>query len=74
MNILVTGTAGFIGSHVAHVLLTRGEQAIGFDNLSESYYPALKQSRLQRLLAQSRYTHVTPEFADRAALLVADST
>ena len=37
MTILVTGTAGFIGSHVAMRLLARGDRVIGIDNLSDYY-------------------------------------
>lgn len=33
MKVLITGTAGFIGSHVAQVLLARGDEMIGVDNL-----------------------------------------
>lgn len=68
MRILVTGTAGFIGSHVAHVLLDRGDEIIGFDNLNDYYDPTLKQARLDRLTEQKGYTHVTADLADRAAV------
>src|SRR5688572_2936609 len=68
MSILITGTAGFIGSHVAQVLLARGDEVIGFDNLNDYYDPALKQARLARLLGQPGYTHVTADLADRAAV------
>jgi UDP-glucuronate 4-epimerase len=68
MKVLVTGTAGFIGSHVAQVLLARGDQVIGFDNLNDYYDVTLKQARLARLLDKSGYTHVTADLADRAAV------
>lgn len=68
MKVLVTGTAGFIGSHVAQVLLTRGEEVIGFDNLNDYYDVSLKQSRLARLMDKPGYTHVTADLADRAAV------
>ncbi len=68
MTILVTGTAGFIGSHVAHVLLDRGEEVVGFDNLNDYYDPTLKQARLDRLTARKGYTHVTADLADRSAV------
>ncbi|MFN7183308.1 MAG: NAD-dependent epimerase [Thermomonas haemolytica] len=68
MSILVTGTAGFIGSHVAHTLLARGEAVVGFDNLNDYYDITLKQARLARLTAMPEYTHVTADLADRAAV------
>ena len=45
MAVLVTGSAGFIGFHVAAHLLDRGEQVIGADNLNTYYDVALKQAR-----------------------------
>ncbi|ODS62980.1 MAG: capsular biosynthesis protein CpsI [Arenimonas sp. SCN 70-307] len=68
MRVLATGTAGFIGSHLARVLLARGEQVVGFDNLNDYYDPTLKQARLARLQALPGYMHVTAELANRAAV------
>jgi UDP-glucuronate 4-epimerase len=68
MKILVTGTAGFIGSHVARVLLARGDEVVGFDSLSDYYDISLKQARLARLLGTPGYTHITADLADRAAV------
>ena len=45
-TILVTGVAGFIGSHTAKALLERGDKIIGIDNINEYYDPELKQKRL----------------------------
>lgn len=53
MAILVTGAAGFIGSHVSRVLLDRGERVIGVDNLNDYYDVKLKQARLDRLSGPS---------------------
>ena len=50
MKVLVTGTAGFIGSHVAMRLLERGDEVIGFDNLSDYYDVNLKKARLARFM------------------------
>lgn len=47
--ILVTGSAGFIGFHVAKALLEEGRTVVGIDNLNNYYDPALKQARLQHL-------------------------
>ena len=68
MKILVTGTAGFIGSHVAMRLLDRGDQVIGFDNLSDYYDVNLKKARLARFKNHPNYTHVTADLADRAVV------
>lgn len=43
MTILVTGIAGFIGSHLAKSLLKRGEKILGIDNLSNYYDVNLKK-------------------------------
>jgi UDP-glucuronate 4-epimerase len=51
MTTLLTGAAGFIGAAVAEALLNRGERVVGLDNLNAYYDPALKQARLDRLLA-----------------------
>ena len=46
MSILVTGAAGFIGSHVVDRLLERGEQVVGLDNYDDFYEPAVKAANL----------------------------
>ena len=74
MKVLVTGTAGFIGSHVAQVLLARGDEVIGLDNLNDYYDVTLKQARLARLTDKPGYTHVTADLADRAAVEQAFAT
>ncbi|GAA0378976.1 NAD-dependent epimerase [Brevundimonas terrae] len=63
--VLVTGSAGFIGFHTAQRLLARGETVIGLDNLNAYYDPALKQARLDQLLAHPNYRHHTLDLADR---------
>ena len=64
-DILVTGSAGFIGSHVAHRLLDRGDRVVGVDNITPYYDPALKQARLARLEAREGYRHLKLDIADR---------
>jgi len=49
MKILVTGAAGFIGSKVAELLLRRGDDVIGIDNLNDFYDVQLKKNRLKRI-------------------------
>ena len=66
--ILVTGSAGFIGSHVAHRLLDRGDAVVGLDNLNPYYDPTLKQARLARLEAREGYRHSAIDLADREAM------
>lgn len=68
MKVLVTGTAGFIGSHVAMKLLERGDEVVGFDNLSDYYDVNLKKARLARFADHPKYTHVTADLADRQAV------
>jgi len=48
MKILVTGTAGFIGSHLAKKLLERGDEIVGLDNINDYYDQNVKYGRLQR--------------------------
>ena len=69
MKILVTGTAGFIGSALAHVLLERGDEVIGVDNVNDYYDVRLKEARLARLLELPGFTEVRIGLEDRAALL-----
>jgi len=66
MKVLVTGTAGFIGSHVALRLLERGDEVIGLDSLNDYYDVNLKKARLARFTDHPNYTHVHGDLADRA--------
>ena len=68
MKVLVTGTAGFIGSHVAMRLLDRGDQVVGIDNLNDYYDVNLKKARLARFENHPNYTNVTADLADREAV------
>ncbi|BDU16068.1 NAD-dependent epimerase [Lysobacter auxotrophicus] len=68
MKVLVTGTAGFIGSHVAQALLARGDEVVGFDNLNDYYDVSLKRARLARFANDPAYTHVHGDLADRDAV------
>jgi len=68
MTILVTGTAGFIGSHVAAALLDRGESVLGIDNLNDYYSVALKEARLARLQSRPGFRFIKADIADRATV------
>lgn len=68
MKILVTGSAGFIGSTLALRLLERGETVIGLDNHNDYYDPALKEARLDRLLLYPGYTHLRQDISDGVAV------
>ncbi len=65
MKILVTGTAGFIGNHLALRLLERGDEVIGIDNLNDYYDVNLKKARLARILDHNCYTDIRADLADR---------
>lgn len=49
-RVLVTGAAGFIGSHVCEALLARGEEVVALDNFDTYYAPSIKRANVQRLL------------------------
>ena len=69
MSILVTGAAGFIGSHVAKALLARGERVLGIDNFSDYYDPVLKFARLKPLRDDKGFTFLEADITDREAML-----
>ncbi|MEW9798962.1 NAD-dependent epimerase [Alteromonas sp. CYL-A6] len=54
MKVLVTGAAGFIGSHVSLYLLSRGDEVVGLDNLNDYYDVNLKLARLDRIKAHEQ--------------------
>jgi UDP-glucuronate 4-epimerase len=68
VKVLVTGSAGFIGMHVAERLLARGDEVVGLDNMNDYYDPALKRARLARLVERKGYAHVHADLADRNAI------
>jgi UDP-glucuronate 4-epimerase len=68
VKVLVTGAAGFIGSHAAERLLARGDSVVGLDNLNDYYDVNLKLARLERLKKHDRFSFVKLDLADRVAI------
>jgi UDP-glucuronate 4-epimerase len=68
MKILVTGTAGFIGSTLAHRLLDRGDEVIGIDNVNDYYDVNLKEARLAPLKEKPGFTEARVSLEDQAAI------
>jgi UDP-glucuronate 4-epimerase len=65
---LVTGSAGFIGFHVAMALLARGARVVGLDNFNDYYSPALKHDRDLELRRQPNFVSIAADLADLPAL------
>ncbi len=68
MRYLVTGTAGFIGYHVAERLLARGDEVLGLDNVNDYYDVRLKHARMARLDGKRGYEFVKLDVSDRDAM------
>lgn len=68
MKVLITGSAGFIGSTLALRLLERGDTVIGIDNHNDYYDPKLKEDRLARFADHPGYTHLRLDLADREGI------
>ena len=66
MKILVTGAAGFIGSHTAEALIRRGDEVVGVDNLNDYYDVRLKLARLARLTSHANFHFEKCELADKS--------
>ncbi|MGI9354097.1 MAG: NAD-dependent epimerase [Rhizobiaceae bacterium] len=68
MHILITGAAGFIGAHVAKMLIENGHSVTGIDNLNDYYDPALKTARLDALVPKQAFEFIKGDLADSEAV------
>lgn len=68
MTILVTGAAGFIGSHVSKALIARGDRVIGIDNLNDYYDVRLKEARLAQLQKLPEFSFRKLDITDKEAI------
>jgi UDP-glucuronate 4-epimerase len=68
VNVLVTGAAGFIGSHVAEALLARGDEVVGLDNFNDYYDPARKRANVAPLTRESHFTLHEADLRDEEAM------
>jgi UDP-glucuronate 4-epimerase len=67
-RVLVTGAAGFIGMHVSKLLLERGDEVLGFDNLNDYYEVELKEGRLTELCKHTGFSFLQADLEDAAAV------
>ena len=65
MKIIITGSAGFIGSMLSEKLLQRGDQVIGVDNHNDYYDPNIKESRLEKLEKYPHYLHYRLDISNK---------
>jgi len=70
-TVLVTGAAGFIGSHLCEALLARGRTVVGYDNFDPFYDRSMKERNLKGLIPARGFTLIEGDILDRECLKVA---
>ena len=65
MSILVTGSAGFIGSSLCSRLLASKKTVVGVDNHNDYYSTQLKQDRIKKNLKNKYYNHIRADISDK---------
>jgi nucleoside-diphosphate-sugar epimerase len=68
MKILVTGCAGFIGSHLCEKLLARGDEVVGVDNFDSFYSRNVKEANLEQCITNPKFTFAELDLSDQAAV------
>jgi len=68
MKVLITGAAGFIGSHLSERLLSEGRTVVGVDNFDEFYDPQIKRSNIAGCLENENFELVEGDIRDRDAM------
>jgi UDP-glucuronate 4-epimerase len=68
MKLLVTGAAGFIGFYTSQLLLERGDEVVGLDNLNDYYDVSMKEARLALLQRHPSFRFVKIDLADRRGI------
>lgn len=67
-TVLVTGAAGFIGSHLCEALCARGDRVVGMDNFNDYYSPAVKRNNIASLLQQKEFSLYEEDICNEGAL------
>ena len=68
MKVLVTGGAGFIGSHLCEYLLNRGDSVVSLDCLNDYYPPSIKRKNIETALASEGMTFVEGDILNEGLL------
>lgn len=68
MRILITGGAGFIGSHFTQRMLDDGNEVIGFDNFNDYYDPRIKRKNIEQIIDHPKYRLLEADILDKTRL------